>query len=56
MKYRYLFTIQLEKGLEESKVMEYDEKPSCWILDSDFEEWFDDKLSQKGIKGFYEEL
>lgn len=56
MKYRYLFTIQLEKGLEESEVIEYDEKPSHWILDADLEEWFNDKLSQKEIERFYEEL
>lgn len=56
MKYRYLFTFQNGKNDIQSEVVEYDEKPSHWILDEDFKEWFNDMLSFQGIEGYYEEL
>lgn len=56
MKYQYLFTFKNGKNDTQSKVMEYDEKPSQWILDADFEEWFYDMLSFYGIEGECEEL
>lgn len=56
MKYQYLFTFKNGNNETQSQVMEYDEKPSQWILDADFEEWFYDMLSFYGIEGECEEL
>lgn len=56
MKYKYLFTFKNSKNDIQTEVFEYEEKPSYWILESDFEEWFYDMLSFQGIEGHYKEL